>query len=163
MLSFLSLNENNDFLFLGLNSEEDRIKVLHLLCCMLPQTNRDCLEALSDFLQWVSSFSAQNKMDIKNLATVITPNILYRKGDEPDRQEIITANQAVEMLLKHQRDFSLVPVEIESVIHDSKITQFFGDRRNHSTRDFPKVYKRLARSKDTQIYATVPPVRTKTS
>lgn len=109
-------------------------------------------------MQWVASFSAQNKMDLKNLATVITPNILYSKGSIPDRQEILTANHAVEMLLQHQEDFSLVPVEIEPAIHNSKITQFFEDGHNPTSRDFPKLYKRLTR-KGTEFYATVPPAK----
>lgn len=142
----------------SLDSEEDRRKALHLLCCILPQANRNCLEALSDLMQWVASFSAQNKMDLKNLATVITPNILYSKGSIPDRQEILTANHAVEMLLQHQEDFSLVPVEIEPAIHNSKITQFFEDGHNPTSRDFPKLYKRLTR-KGTEFYATVPPAK----
>ncbi|KAM3582846.1 Rho-type GTPase activating protein Rga1 [Umbelopsis sp. WA50703] len=142
----------------SLNSEEDRRKALHLLCCILPQANRNCLEALSDLMQWVASFSAHNKMDLKNLATVITPNILYCKGSVPNRQEILTANHAVEMLLQHQEDFSLVPIEIEPAIHNSKITQFFEDNRSPTPRDFPKVYKRFTR-KGTEFYATVPPAR----
>lgn len=102
-------------------------------------------------------------MDIKNLATVITPNILYQNGPEPDRQEIITANQAVEMLLRYQGDFCLVPIEIEPAIHNKKVAQFFEENHHHATRDFPKVYSRLTRAKDNQIYATVPPTRTKIS
>jgi len=46
------------------------------------------MEVLFSFLHWVSSFShvdeeSGSKMDIHNLATVITPNILYLKQDKP--------------------------------------------------------------------------------
>ena len=46
------------------------------------------MEVLFNFLQWVSSFShvdeeSGSKMDMHNLATVITPNILYYTKPDP--------------------------------------------------------------------------------
>lgn len=64
-----------------IQEEEKRRRVLHLTCCLLPKAHRDTLEVLCTFLQWVSSFcqvdeESGSKMDVHNLATVITPNIL---------------------------------------------------------------------------------------
>lgn len=61
--------------------------MLHLTCCLLPKAHRDTMEVLFNFLVWVSSFShidedSGSKMDIHNLATVITPNILYMAKPE---------------------------------------------------------------------------------
>ncbi|OMH78713.1 Rho-type GTPase-activating protein 1 [Zancudomyces culisetae] len=55
---------------------------------LLPSPNRDMLNVLLTFLRWVSQFSYINetsgsKMDSKNLAVVITPNILYADVKEP--------------------------------------------------------------------------------
>jgi hypothetical protein len=56
---------------------------------LLPKAHRDTLEVLFTFMNWVSSFShvdeeSGSKMDIHNLATVITPNVLYSPyKDEP--------------------------------------------------------------------------------
>ncbi|ODV93762.1 hypothetical protein PACTADRAFT_51518 [Pachysolen tannophilus NRRL Y-2460] len=59
-------------------------EILKLAYCMLPKPNRDLVEVLLYFFRWVASFShideeTGSKMDIHNLATVITPNILYLK------------------------------------------------------------------------------------
>ena len=60
---------------------DKRRRVLHLTCCLLPKAHRDTMEVLFTFMNWVSSFShvdeeSGSKMDIHNLATVITPNVL---------------------------------------------------------------------------------------
>ncbi|MDA4133206.1 MAG: hypothetical protein OK454_08815, partial [Thaumarchaeota archaeon] len=62
--------------------EDKRRQCLHMVCCLLPKTNRDCLEILFCFLKWSGSFHQMDdetgsKMDVKNLATVITPNVLH--------------------------------------------------------------------------------------
>ena len=67
-----------------LAAEENRQRVLHLTCCLLPKSHRDSLEILFSFLVWASSFSqvdeeSGSKMDTHNLATVIAPNILKEK------------------------------------------------------------------------------------
>lgn len=77
------------------NSVEDELfarkreRILKLAYAMLPQCHRDLAEVLFDFLSWVSTFAnidsesdtnGGSKMDTHNLATVITPNILYAKA-----------------------------------------------------------------------------------
>ncbi len=64
-----------------INDENQRRHCLHLTCCLLPKCHRDCLEVLFFFLKWAGSFhqvddESGSKMDIKNIATVIAPNIL---------------------------------------------------------------------------------------
>ncbi|MDC6274505.1 hypothetical protein PP714_11015, partial [Lacticaseibacillus paracasei] len=63
-----------------------RERVLKLAYAMLPKPNRDLAEVLFAFLSWVATFAeigdednggGGSKMDTHNLATVITPNILY--------------------------------------------------------------------------------------
>lgn len=71
------------------------------------------MEVLFLFLKWVASFcqlgdDLGSKMDLMNLATVITPSILYSKGKDPAKDESFMAIQAVHMLLKHSEEFCTV-------------------------------------------------------
>lgn len=91
------------FLFTGVEKEEVRIKTLHLICCLLPKAHRDTMEILFVFMKWVASFShvdeeTGSKMDLQNLATVITPNILYGRSQDPSRDESFLAIRAVSFI-----------------------------------------------------------------
>lgn len=94
----------------GIPDEADRKKVLHFVCCLMPKPHRDTMEVLFVFLKWVASFShvdeeTGSKMDLQNLATVISPNILYAKGKDPARDESFSAARVVHELLELQDDF----------------------------------------------------------
>jgi len=72
--------------------EVQRMKVLHLVCCLLPKAHRDTMEVLFCFLNWVSSFhtvdeETGNKMDTWNIATVMAPNIL-RENNEKEMKSV---------------------------------------------------------------------------
>lgn len=97
---------------------EKRIRVLHLICCLLPKCNRDTMEVLFAFLKWAASFSqvdeeSGSKMDVHNLATVMAPNILYAappkqgtKGPQiPQVDESFLAIEAVNLLIKYNETF----------------------------------------------------------
>ncbi|BEI92115.1 uncharacterized protein CcaverHIS019_0409350 [Cutaneotrichosporon cavernicola] len=108
---------------------QDKIRCLHLLMMLLPKPNRDTIEVVFVFLRWVASFSGQNedsgsKMDLTNLATVITPNILYGKGQQAAREESMIAITAVQSLLEKQDDFYRVPPELNYVLHE-KVSKLF--------------------------------------
>jgi len=82
----LSQNTADPYL-LELENTDNRRRVLHLTCCLLPKSHRDTLEILFSFLNWAASFSqvdeeSGSKMDAHNLATVIAPNILKEKTDK---------------------------------------------------------------------------------
>ena len=84
---------------------ERRKQCLHLTCCLLPKSHRDCLEILFAFLKWAGSFhqldeDVGSKMDIRNLATVIAPNLLTNPNKAPALDgEAIYVIDAVEMLI----------------------------------------------------------------
>jgi hypothetical protein len=84
---------------------EKRKQCLHLTCCLLPKSHRDCLEILFAFLKWAGSFhqldeEVGSKMDIRNLATVIAPNLLTNPNKAPALDgEAIYVIDAVEMLI----------------------------------------------------------------
>lgn len=97
-----------------IQDEDKRRHCLHLACCLLPKPNRDCMEILFCFIKWVGSFhvvddESGSKMDVKNLATVIAPNVLF------DRNKIsaldsdpMYAIQAVEMLIMNIEEMCIV-------------------------------------------------------
>ena len=114
-----------------LPNPEDRKRCLHLLVLLLPRANRDTLEVLFVFLRWVASFSYRDeetgsRMDIANLATVITPSILYAKSGNPAREDSMVAINAVQQLLENQDDIYHVPLELMFVRHD-KVAQIFAN------------------------------------
>ncbi len=79
--------------------------MLHLTCCLLPKAHRDTMEVLFTFMNWVSSFShvdeeSGSKMDIHNLATVITPNIIHRGKENMPVDDSFLAIEAVHSLIE---------------------------------------------------------------
>lgn len=89
-------------------ADPDRRKqCLHLTCCLLPKSHRDCLEILFSFLKWAGSFhqldeEVGSKMDIRNLSTVIAPNVLMNPNKAPALDsEAIYVIDAVEMLINN--------------------------------------------------------------
>lgn len=64
------------------------------------------MEVLFSFLNWTSSFShvdeeSGSKMDIHNLATVMTPNILYSNNKQPGVDDSFLAIEAVTVLIEY--------------------------------------------------------------
>ncbi|KAK9355023.1 hypothetical protein V1523DRAFT_345778 [Lipomyces doorenjongii] len=136
-----------------ITDDDTRLRVLHLCCCLLPRAHRDSLEIIFNFLKWVASFShvdeeSGSKMDIHNLSTVITPNILYPStssfdgesptgvpatlsGDEESTQVPIgglagdsyfLAIEAVNSLIENHEELSLVPDDIvESLLNYGEV------------------------------------------
>lgn len=109
-----------------------RRRLLHLTCCLLPKAHRDTLEVLFTFMNWVSSFShvdeeSGSKMDIHNLATVITPNVLYSPyKDEPKMgnatggvDETFLAIEAVHSLIECNESMCEVPEDLALILNDS--------------------------------------------
>jgi len=55
----------------------------------IPKPEQDCLRALMEVLYKIGQNSAVNMMHPKNLAIVITPNILYKKPEEDEAQDAL--------------------------------------------------------------------------
>jgi len=94
--------------------DEKRRYCLHLVCCLLPKSHRDCLEILFCFFKWAGSFhqvdeEVGSKMDIKNLATVIAPNVLLDKKETAILDsDPMFAIEAVEVLIANIEEMCLV-------------------------------------------------------
>jgi hypothetical protein len=102
-----------------IEDNERRRRVLHLTCCLLPKAHRDTMEVLFTFLNWVSSFShvdeeSGSKMDIHNLATVITPNIAHSGKDHVPVDDSFMAIEAVHSLIECNE--SMCEVSIQRIL-----------------------------------------------
>lgn len=108
---------------------EERKRVMHLICCLLPSAHRDVMEVLFYFLYWTASFShideeSGSKMDIHNLSTVITPNILYPKrkeGAQDSSEGYFLAIEAVDILIKEHDRYAKVPHEVLEILSGTNI------------------------------------------
>lgn len=142
---------------------ERRRRVLHLTCCLLPKQHRDTMEVLFTFMNWVSSFShvdeeSGSKMDIHNLATVITPNIIHRGKENVPVDDSFLAIEAVHSLIEcnesmcevssghpkqsHRTSSPLtfttqVPEELALILNDSSL---FSNSADITTKEILKRY-----------------------
>ncbi|KAF9920206.1 hypothetical protein FBU30_009992 [Linnemannia zychae] len=132
-----------------MEDENIRKMILHLTCCLLPKANRDSMEAICLFLRWVASFShvdeeTGSKMDLHNLATVITPNVLYSKSKDPIKDESFLAIEAVMGLLEYQDDFCVVPEDLSLILSDQDLVESSTDL---SSKDILKRCENLVKAK----------------
>ncbi|KAJ3282610.1 hypothetical protein HK104_010815 [Borealophlyctis nickersoniae] len=134
-----------------LSDEQARKQVLHCVCCLLPKSNLDVLSVLLWFLKEVADHAGSgahadegNKMDLDNLATVITPNILYSKSKNPADDESVLAIEAVRMLLRSQNEMWLVPENIAKSIREDFDVK---DVNNMPVPELMKRYDRAMRTK----------------
>ncbi|KAI8324363.1 RhoGAP-domain-containing protein [Martensiomyces pterosporus] len=109
-------------------SARDRFEAFRYAVVLLPQANRDMLNVLTTFLNWVATFShvdeqSGSKMDTLNLATVITPNILYADVKEPTRDRDDTfsyeACNVIQQLMEAGESLWLVPDAIIAFLRDN--------------------------------------------
>lgn len=133
-------------LWLGVAKSGDTInkqKNFSLVFSLLPLYNRNVLEVLLSFLNWTSSFSyieneMGSKMDIHNLSTVITPNILYCNSDtssdvQPKALEVqadtfaqkngenyFMAIEVIDYLITHNKDITMIPNFLMTVFEEIK-------------------------------------------
>ncbi|KAL3961833.1 hypothetical protein ACCO45_003356 [Purpureocillium lilacinum] len=152
-----------------------RKQCLHMACCLLPKSHRDSLEILFTFLKWAGSFhqlddEVGSKMDIRNLATVIAPNILTNLNKAPALDsEAIYVIDAVEIVINNIEEMCQVPDELLTLLNDpylfsnngevtsKEILKRFQDRRGQlPVGEVNEVFKR----KDTSTRS--PPRRVET-
>lgn len=76
-----------------------------LLFTKLPKHNYTVLRFVMEFLAEVTTHSAKNKMDARNLSYVFGPNLL-RKNDDPEYglMDIEKLNSFVELMIKYHSE-----------------------------------------------------------
>ncbi|KAI9811421.1 MAG: hypothetical protein M1832_000890 [Thelocarpon impressellum] len=149
-----------------ITDEQKRRRVLHLICCLLPKPHRDSMEILFSFLNWVSSFShideeSGSKMDIHNLATVITPNILYSNSKNSGMDDSFLAIEAVHSLIECNEAMCEVPEDLQSILSDNTL---FNGSAEITTKEILKRYGDIAKSpgpRRTVVTTDSPPPRSK--
>ncbi|KAJ5592018.1 uncharacterized protein N7459_002387 [Penicillium hispanicum] len=137
---------------LKLPDPEKQKRVLHLTCCLLPKAHRDTMEVLFSFLNWTSSFShvdeeTGSKMDIHNLATVMTPNILYPNTKNSTVDESFLAIEAVNALITYNDTMCEIPEDLQSILSDPTL---FRENAEVTTKEILKRYGDIARGSFSQ-------------
>lgn len=124
----------------GVQNDDDRKRLLHILTLILPKSHRDTLEVLLVFLKWVASFAHSlddtgSKMDLPNLATVIGPSILFSPGRDPAFESSFGVIRVVTELLENQDEFFTVPEDFLALIHDQ---EYFAHSMELPSKEFMK-------------------------
>lgn len=130
-------------LFIAAQKYEDediRYRIMHLTCCLLPKAHRDTMEVVFTFFTWVAQFAhvdeeSGSKMDEHNLATVLTPNVLYSRNKEAGMDESFAAIEAVHAMIKYSEEFACVPEDLLLILQD---TSLFANSADLTTKDILK-------------------------
>jgi len=100
------------------------------------------MEVVFSFLEWVASFShvdeeTGSKMDLHNLATVVTPNVLYSKGKDgsPVIDDSFTSIEVVRTLIEESQVFCQVPADLVEILSDPSL---FASSAELTTKDIIK-------------------------
>lgn len=141
---------------IALPTEQERMRMLHMVSLILPKAHRETLEVLFVFLKWVASFAhldteTGSKMDLQNLATVICPSILYSRGRDAVRDESFGAIRVVTALLENQDELYCVPQEFLSILQDQ---DYFANSLDLPSKEFLKkceTYMRIKASGRTPL------------
>ena len=100
------------------------------------------MEVVFSFLFWVASFAhvdeeSGSKMDLHNLATVITTNVLYSKGKDgtPVIEDSFSSIEVVQCLIEGTQEFCQVPADIVDILADPTL---FASSAELTTKDIIK-------------------------
>ena len=100
-----------------------RAAKLKEICALLPPVNRNVFIFIIKFFLKVTKQSEHNKMNVHNLATVVTPNIF--RPFELTANDLIFAQHLVEtfkiMITEYREVFSVTPEEEEGEGEDEEI------------------------------------------
>lgn len=95
-----------------------------MVLLLLPKAHWDTMEAIFVFLKWITSWHPDaetgNKMDLRNLATVICPSILYSRGRNAIDDRSFGAIRVVTSLLENQDELFTVPQDFLPILNDQK-------------------------------------------
>jgi len=93
----------------------------------------DCLRVLILFLNKFAKTSELNKMTADNLATVIAPNILYRKVDESTVQTMEAVMQTSEEMGYAKQVVKVLITEVEFFFFSDDIVETVSELKNEET------------------------------
>ncbi|GAA5927979.1 hypothetical protein JCM10213_000941 [Rhodosporidiobolus nylandii] len=99
-----------------------RRRAMHLVICLMPRVNRDVMEVVFLFLNWLSQYAhvdlkVGNQMDLSNIARVMAPTLLRPHHRDPKPVELPSMVAAVLNLLEDQHVLHEIPLELAQVLH----------------------------------------------
>lgn len=110
---------------------ERRVAAIKMMCLLLPTINLNTLVYFMQFLNFVSLYSATNKMSIKNLAIILTPGLM--PITENIGQRLASHVQIIEILIEHAHDIGLVPNNLLARIPNCLLSESsIADQHNFS-------------------------------
>ncbi|XP_069508470.1 rho GTPase-activating protein 40 isoform X3 [Ambystoma mexicanum] len=148
-----------------------RLQALNLLILILPESNRNTLKVLLEFLRKVVAQEKKNKMNLWNVSTVMAPNLFMHRGVSskiPEGKEKQLAEGAADVvrLMIHYQDLlwtisSFLVAQVRKLNESSARRYQFCDRRIknllrkiHTDKDRPEK-KQAEPSKTVKIQASL--------
>ncbi|XP_051853680.1 rho GTPase-activating protein 18 [Antechinus flavipes] len=131
----------------NLPSKKHQLQALNLLVILLPETNRDTLKALLEFLERVIDNREKNKMTMKNVAMIMAPNLFMCPGlsNKPNEQGefIMAAGTAsiMHFLIKYQKLLWTIPKFIVTQVRKQNSENLKKDKKDKAVK---KLLKKMA-------------------
>ncbi|XP_072499398.1 rho GTPase-activating protein 18 isoform X1 [Notamacropus eugenii] len=131
----------------NLPSKKHQLQALNLLVILLPETNRDTLKALLEFLQRVIDNREKNKMTVRNVAMIMAPNLFMCPGlsIKPGEQGefVMAAGTAsiMHFLIKYQQLLWTIPKFIVAQVRKHNTEKQKKDKKDKAMK---KLLKKMA-------------------
>ncbi|KAL7889053.1 hypothetical protein AOLI_G00040270 [Acnodon oligacanthus] len=135
-------------------TKKQQLQALNLLVLLLPESSRDTLKALLEFLQRVINHKEQNKMTLNNVAVVMAPNIFMFKGFRSkitEQQEFAMATgmaNIVRLLIRYQNLLWTIP---KFVMNQVRKQNTENQRKMNRERAVKKLLKKMAYDREKNI------------
>ncbi|KAH0622299.1 hypothetical protein JD844_024479 [Phrynosoma platyrhinos] len=130
-----------------LPTKKHQLQALNLLVLLLPEGNRDTLKALLEFLQRVIDHRDKNKMNLKNVAMVMAPNLFmfHSLGSKTTEQSefVMAAGTASVMrfMIKYQNLLWTIPTFLVNQVRKQNAESQKKERKDKAMR---KLLKKMA-------------------
>ncbi|XP_063166222.1 rho GTPase-activating protein 18 isoform X1 [Candoia aspera] len=130
-----------------LPTKKHQLHALNLLVLLLPEGNRDTLKVLLEFLQRVIDHRDKNKMNLKNVAMVMAPNLFmfHGLGSKPTEQsELVMAARTANVMLfmiKYQNFLWTIPTFLVNQVRKQNAESQKKERKDKAMR---KLLKKMA-------------------
>ncbi|XP_026561270.1 rho GTPase-activating protein 18 [Pseudonaja textilis] len=130
-----------------LPTKKHQLQALNLLVLLLPEGNRDTLKVLLEFLQRVIDHRDKNKMNLKNVAMVMAPNlfVFHGLGAKPTEQSefIMAAGTAnvMRFMIKYQNLIWTIPTFLVNQVRKQNAESQKKERKDKAMR---KLLKKMA-------------------
>ncbi|XP_060609324.2 LOW QUALITY PROTEIN: rho GTPase-activating protein 18 [Anolis sagrei] len=130
-----------------LPTKKHQLQALNLLVLLLPEGNRDTLKALLEFLQRVIDHRDKNKMNLKNVAVVMAPNLFMFHGlgsKTTEKSEFVMAAgtaSVMRFMIKYQNLLWTIPTFLVNQVRKQNAESQKKERKEKAMR---KLLKKMA-------------------